>query len=216
MKKTILFAALLLSASLTFAQVTRGTVGQGNYTAWDGQTTVCNGIDFNNDGILEMKFNLGYDLEGGTWENGSVEFDYQQVQIVAQEGAWDYFDLLGANTSVNVGSNLAGEGDAMFYDITEVPATGCYLGFSFLINSQPHYAYAKIHSTGSAIVWDEVYYNATPGAPIVTGETSGTQGISNVAPAQQTPQVRKIMYRNRLYIERDGILYDITGRKAEL
>ena len=44
----------------------------------------------------------------------------------------------------------------------------------------------------------------------------GTQGISEVKPAQPTPQVRKIMYRNRIYIERDGILYDLSGRKATL
>lgn len=221
MKKTILFAALLLGTSLTFAQVTRGTIGTGTYINWDGQElTDSYGLDFDNDGYLDVRMAGDYDYNQNECVRGYVEYAWDKIKIVLPSSGdyWDVFALLPANTTIDASSNWGGEGDGMIEDYNNVSTTADYVGFQILKGSSYHYGYAKIHREGNTIYWDECYYNATPNAAINAGQTAGggTQGISEVKPVQPTPQVRKIMYRNRIYIERDGILYDLSGRKATL
>lgn len=221
MKKIILLTALLLSASFTFAQVTRGTVGTGTYINWDSQELPDSyGLDFDNDGYIDVRMAGDYDYSQNECVNGYVEYAWDKIKIVLPAGGdyWDVFALLAANTEIGASSNWGGEGDGMFEDVNDVPTAATFVGFQIMKGSNYHYGYAKIHREGNTIVWDECYYNATPNTAILAGQTAGggTQGISEVKPVQQTPQVRKIMYRNRLYIERDGILYDLSGRKANL
>lgn len=215
MKKITILAAFLLTATLSFAQVTRGTIGQGSFTDWANQTTTCYGIDFDNDGIHELKIKGGYDYQGNQCDNSSIEYIYDKVFIVVPSGDyWDVFALLENGATVNSASQFAGEGDAMIYDYTQVSTTASYVGFKFKKNNNSYYAYAKIHRSGNQIVWDEVYYNATANAGITVGQTA-TVGIRNVEADEAAPAIRKYMYRNRIYIERGDATYSIDGRRLK-
>jgi len=55
-KLTTICTSLLLSTSM-FATIVTGTVGNGNYTDWNNQTSQAFGLDFNNDGVFVIEDN---------------------------------------------------------------------------------------------------------------------------------------------------------------
>lgn len=208
MKKFTLLAVVLLAATFSFAQVTltRGTIGQGNYTDWSGTTTTAYGIDFNNDGTLEIVIRDGYDFNGNECGKSSLEYSDSKVQLVTGD-SWDILRLLNAGDVINSSTPTGGYGDAYFNDFNEISTTASYVGFVY-INGQNHYAWAKIHRSGDSVVWDDVYYNGNAGAAITVGSGVGIEDyeISN------TPEVRKVVINGVMYIQRGEKLYDLSGR----
>lgn len=213
MKKFTLFAALAMCATFVFGQVTKGTIGNGNFTNWQGTTSEEYGLDFNNDGILEAKLITGYDMNtGDDWTNGSIEYAYGKLEIVVPNSeTWDVFSLMNQGETVGSTSLFAGQGDAYFDDYSTVSTTASYVGLKIVINSSTYYAYAKIHRDAQEIVWDEIYYNATANASITIGDTGSGTGFEYVN-AVAAPQVRMVAIEGVIYIERDGKLYDFSGR----
>lgn len=216
MKKITLIAALAMSAILSFAQVTKGTIGNGNYTDYQQQTSTEFGLDFDNDGNLEIALKTGYDMNtGDPWTNGSIVYDYEAIQLlVASEETWDYFKLLAAGESVSSAATYGGYGDGMFEDISAISTEASYVGFHIIIGESGYYGYAKIHRGEGEIIWDEIYYEATAGKAITAGDTGKPAGIEDVI-TTKTPEIRKIMIEGIIYIERDGQLFDINGRQVK-
>lgn len=217
MKKTIILTALMLTASFAFADVNRGTIGQGLYYSWTGEEIACYGIDFDNDGYLEIAIKDGWDYMGSEVTLGYIEYAYNGVQIVSiSPERWDCFQLLNYGDVIpNYDSqNILGEGDAMFYDINEVSTTASYIGFEIVGIDCNWWAYVKIHREGSTIVWDEAYISNPIDAPITVG-AGETQGINPIRPESAAPACTKIMKDGRIYIQRDGRTYDLSGRCVE-
>jgi len=215
-EKITFIAALLVCATFAFAQVTKGTIGNGSFTNWQGTETQEYGIDFDNDGALEVAIKLGYDYGGDSWNNGSVEYVYDSVLLVSidAEENWDKFLLMGAGTSVSGSQTLSGFGDGTFADFTVISTDSSYVGFAFVKNSITYYAYAKIHrSNNYDVIWDDVYYEATAGTGITTGDLPQPTGVENVN--AEMPQVRMVAIEGVIYIERDGKLYDFSGRQVK-
>lgn len=216
MRKFTLIAALAMSAILSFAQVTKGTIGNGNYTDYQQQTSTQYGLDFNNDGNLEVALNIGYDMNtGDPWTNGSIVYDYEAIQLlVAGEETWDYFKLLAAGESVSSAATYGGYGDGMFEDFSVISTEASYVGFHIYIGESSYYGYAKIHRGNNEIIWDEIYYEATAEKAITVGDTGTESGVESVNAANQ-PIVRMVAIEGHIYIERNGELFDLSGRRVK-
>lgn len=216
MKKFTLIAALAMSAVISFAQVTKGTIGNGNYTDYQQQTSTEFGLDFDNDGNLEIALKTGYDMNtGDPWTNGSIVYDYEAIQLlVASEETWDYFKLLAAGESVSSAATYGGYGDGMFEDISAISAEASYVGFHIIIGESDYYGYAKIHRGEGEIIWDEIYYEATAGKAITVGDTGTESGIESVN-VTNAPTVRMIAIEGRIYVERNGEFFDLNGRRVK-
>lgn len=211
MKKISFLAALLFAASFAFAQVTTATIGQGNYTDWSGNTTTVYGIDFNNDGNLEIAIKDGYDFSGNACGKSSLEYSDSKIQLVIDGDSWDVLRLLNAGDVINSSTATGGYGDGYINDINEISTTASYVGFKYTVSGQSYYSFAKIHREGNNVVWDKVYYNATPNAAITVGANVGIQD-RNMENASTT---RKVVINGVVYIERNGDLYDFTGRRVK-
>lgn len=215
MKKFTLIAAFItMTASFALAQVTKGTIGNGSYTNWEGSTSTQYGLDFDNDGNLEATLKTGYDevsFEG--WTNGSIEFVYGTMELVVGE-RWDLFKLLNSGESVGTSSDFGGEGDCSFGDFEAISTSASYVGFKIIKGDATYYGYAKVHRSTGEIIWDEIYYEATAGKVITVGDTGAPTGIENVI-MTKAPEIRKVMIEGIIYIERNGQLYDINGRQVK-
>ena len=216
MKKFTLIAALAMSAVISFAQVTKGTIGNGNYTDYQQRTSTEFGLDFDNDGNLEIALKTGYDMNtGDPWTNGSIVYDYEAIQLlVASEETWDYFKLLAAGESVSSAATYGGYGDGMFEDISAISTEASYVGFHIIIGESGYYGYAKIHRGEGEIIWDEIYYETTAGKAITVGDTGTESGIESVN-VTNAPTVRMIAIEGRIYVERNGELFDLNGRRVK-
>lgn len=212
MKKFTLLAAILLTATFSFAQITEGVIGQGSFTGWEG-TTTCYGIDFNGDGNLEIAIKDGYDYNGTQCAKSSLEYNYEMIQIVTFGDYFDVLRLLNNGDVVNSSCQLGGYGDAFFENFNDVSTSASYVGFRWMNGGQYYYAYAKVHRSGNGIVWDKVYYNATANAAISAGATP--TGIENYAAPTNAPTIRKVVIDGVLYIERGNELYELTGRRIK-
>jgi len=218
MKKFTLIAALLVCATFAFAQVTKGTIGNGTFKNWEGTSSQEYGIDFDNDGNLEVVIKTGYDNYGGTWTNGSVEYVDGNVQLVVidKEENWDKFLVMGVGTSVSMAQTLGGYGDGTFADFEAISTDSAYVGFAFVKGGSTYYAYAKIHrAIEYMLAWDEVYYEATAGTGITTGAKPQPQPTAVENVNADMPQVRMVAIEGVIYIERDGQLYDFSGRQVK-
>lgn len=214
MKKFTLFAALFFATAFSFAQITEGTIGQGSFTNYSGTTSTCYGIDFNNDGVLEIAIKENsYDYEGNECGYGNIEYSDSKIQIVAGTESWDVFLLLNEGSNISSSNNFSGYGDAYFYNFNDVSTAASYVGFRWTNNSQNYYAYAKVHRNGNNIVWDKVYYNATAGTAITVGATP--TGIEKYTTPTPAATIRKVVIGGVLYIERGDELYELTGRRIK-
>lgn len=211
MKKISFLAALLFAASFAFAQVTTATIGQGTYTDWSGNASTAYGIDFNNDGILEISIKDGYDFNGNACGKSSLEYSDSKIQLVIDGDSWDVLRLLNAGDVINSSTPTGGYGDGYIDDINAVSTTASYVGFKYTVAGQSFYSFAKIHRDGNNVVWDKAYYNATPNAAITVNANVGIQD-RNVENASTT---RKVVINGVVYIERDGKLYDFSGRRVK-
>jgi len=214
MKKITLFAALVMCASLAFAQVTKGTVGNGNFTNYASSTSVCYGLDFNNDGTCEFALKTGYDMgSGDEYANGSVEYVYSSSNnVLTNAETWDYFQLLSLGQTVSVTSSFNGQGDCFFEDYSAIGNTA-YVGFR-LKYTGIHYGYAKISLSGATVSWDAIYYNATASAAIAVGETA-----TDVDNAAANHFIAAAMDGHQLNIVQDNDevidIYTVNGMKVE-
>lgn len=211
MKKISFLAALLFAASFAFAQVTTATIGQGTYTDWSGNASTAYGIDFNNDGILEISIKDGYDFNGNACGKSSLEYSDSKIQLVIDGDSWDVLRLLNTGDVINSSTPTGGYGDGYIDDINAVSTTASYVGFKYTVAGQSFYSFAKIHRDGNNVVWDKVYYNATPNAAITVNANVGIQD-RNMENASTT---RKVVINGVVYIERDGKLYDFSGRRVK-
>lgn len=212
MKKITLFAAMLMVAGLASAQVTQGTIGQGNYTNYASSTTTEYGLDFDNDGVIDVVIRDGYDFNGNACGKASFEYSDSKVQLVVPNSdSWDILRLMNVNEVVGSSCSFGGYGDGYFEDFSAISTSASYVGFRYTKNGQNHYAYAKLHRSGNDVVWDGVYYNATANTSITTGSTPTGIADRNI---NNKPAVRKVVIDGNLYIERDGKLYDFSGRQV--
>lgn len=160
--------------------IVQGTIGEGTFVNWNNQSSTLYGLDFDNDGVLEVSIKDGYDYEGNQCGKSSLEYAYDKVKIaVPSTDYWDILRLLNEGDPIGSSTTFAGEGDAMFNDYTAVSTTASYVGFKLINGSTVKYAYAKIHRSGNAIVWDAIYCNTTSGESITAGATSkmGNDGV---------------------------------------
>lgn len=218
MKKIVLSMAMLMGMAALNAQVTRGTVGEGTYTNWDNQTSFCEGLDFNNDGVLEFALMHGYDMNTGEEiANGAVQYVYSSNNNVHTDAdMWDYFKLLNSGDQLSSASAFNGQGDCYFEDYAALSQPR-YVGFRVSVGGSLHYGYAKVSYSSNAVNWHEIYYNATAGAAITVGQTSGggTQGIDEV---EANRFVVAAMDGHRINVMQQGAeqiyVFDLAGRKV--
>lgn len=217
MKKALLFLGAALLCTMANAQVTRGTVGNGNYTDWSGETSTRYGLDFNNDGTCEFALNRGYDWDGNEYANGAVEYVFSSTNNVHTDAdMWDYFKLLNTGDVINVASGFNGQGDCTFDDFSAIGSCA-YVGFRVQANGLC-YGYAKISLTGATVNWDEIYYNATPSSAITVGQTAGGEEPVGIDEAEVNHFIAAAMDGHLLNIVQDRAevinVFDITGRKV--
>lgn len=205
-KKYFLVAmATTLLAGTMFAQITRGTIGNGSFTDYSGYTSQAYGIDFNNDGNIEFKIADG-DLEKNyityAWSNGGNN-------VCASSEGWDYAALLSRGTSIGASSAWDGQGDAM------INATGNgYIAFRIKLNNQVHYGWAEINISSTAVTWVKAFYQATPNQAINAGDESS----ASIATAQAEWDVRSLGDKTiRITADNNEELrvYDLSGRLVE-
>jgi len=221
MKKITLLAALMVCATFAFAQVTEGTIRTGNFVNYNGDTIQGYGIDFDNDSILEVAIKTGVDpVSGYEWTTGAVEYVFGKVQILVVDTSmesemFDKFDMLEYGENVNSTGMFGGFGDGMFADYSKISTDSTYVGFSFTKGGSTYYAYAKVHGDIYEVVWDEVYYEATAGTGINAGAKPQPQpsAVENVN-AEENVNVRMVAIEGRIYVERDGKLFDLNGRQV--
>lgn len=180
----LLFAALLSSMTVD-AQVTQGRVGNGNITIYGTPWNNVYGLDFDNDGTLEIRIS---DFESTpTIYNGAFSYNYEDngTNILADANMWDYVGVLDAGVTVGAAnaSLFAGYGDA-YFDGSNITTGVHYMGFRIKLSDGIHYGYAKYTMTQEGgnyrATFNNCYYNATAGASIVTGDEGAVQRIDDV------------------------------------
>ena len=182
MKRLMLFAmAAMLGLASAYAQVTQGRVGTGDITIYGTDWTDVYGLDFDNDGTLEIRIS---DFESTpTIYNGAFSYGYEDdgTNILADENVWDYVGVLDAGVTVGAASAslFAGYGDA-YFDGTSITLGTHYLGLRIKLADGLHYGWAEFTMTQEGddyrATFNSCYYNATVGADIVTGDTGNTGG----------------------------------------
>jgi len=182
MKKLMIFVlAALVGFVEANAQITQGRIGTGNITIWGTDWNDVYGLDFDNDGTLEIRIS---DFESTpTIYNGAFSYDYADngTNILADENGWDYVGVLDAGVTVGSASTslFAGYGDA-YFDGTNITLGTHYLGLRISLADGVHYGWAEYTMTQEGgdyrATFNSCYYNATVGADIVTGDTGGGSG----------------------------------------
>ena len=181
MKKVFTTLFLVVAMMAANAQITRGTIGMGNYTDYSGATNNVYGLDFNNDGTNEFAIQTGYDgMTGEPVENGSIVFNWEEngTNVATDAEMWDYFNLFTVGSTISSSTSFSSYGDCYFSDYTP-SSTPLYLGFRLKLGSNIHYGYAKVTITAEGVNWQEIYYNATPNAPITIGSTQAISQATN-------------------------------------
>ena len=208
------------------AQVRQGRVGNGNITIYGTQWNDVYGLDFDNDGVLEIRIR---DFDGSpTIYNGEFGYDYEDggTNILAYANMWDYVGVLGEGVTVGASSAslFAGYGDA-YFDGSNISTGVHYLGFRIKLSDGIHYGYAKYTMTQEGgnyrATFNNCYYNATVGASIVTGEEeTPVQGIADVE-ATQSVRVYPNPAVERVTIDMSGVaekakvsVVDMSGHVA--
>ena len=211
MKKNLLFLVAICSVSLATAQITQGTIGNGNFIDWDGRTiTDVYGLDFNNDGTLE------FNIHSGSFTNDAVSYPGggETNNVMAENAeAWDYYAMLDENETIDANGFWTGYGDAMLTYEDVIP-NSFYIGFRIKYDDGMHYGWAKVSFADETLTWEKCYYNETPNAAIKAGQTSGgTTGIDETEMNIKiiTPGNHQLLVNsdNQMTIE----VYNLDGRK---
>ncbi|MBQ6046737.1 MAG: fibronectin type III domain-containing protein [Bacteroidales bacterium] len=181
MKKLMLFMlAALLGIAGANAQVTQGAIRTGEITIAGSTTSDAYGLDFDNDGVLEIRI---MDFTGSpTVYNGYFAYNWEDggTNIIADENVWDYVGVLESGVTVGSASSslFAGYGDASFDTYGTIALGTHYLGLRIKLTDGVHYAWAEYTMTQEGddyrATWNSCYYEATVGADIVTGNTGGS------------------------------------------
>ena len=184
MKRMLLFLfAVAVGLAAVNAQVTQGRIGNGNITISGTPWTDVYGLDFNNDGVLEIRIS---DFSGDpSVYNGYFSYNWEDggTNILADENVWDYVGVLEGGVTIGAASAslFAGYGDAAFDSYGTIALGTHYLGFRIKLADGVHYGYAKYTMAQEGgdyrATFTNCYYNATVGAGIVTGDEGSTQGI---------------------------------------
>ena len=137
----------------------RGTVGNGSITIGGYTYDNANGVDFNNDGVLEFKIDDEY--ISYNWTEGGNN-------IVNQANQWDYIEPIGTNVTIDANSRFEGQGDATFENSAALPEL-FFVGCRFVLSDGIHYGWIKMKKVDGQLKWDECVYRTTPGVSITTG-----------------------------------------------
>lgn len=159
------------------------------YTATNQNLFVRDGVtvDFNNDGIVDIKFfdqSRGYGtglLAYGSGQNRFMGASYPNNSVlpwgerIGPKGTFNshWVFLAGANHHF---------GSCVTYGGNWVNKRGFYLGVRFLIGSEIHYGWVRLTITGVCTVGKELMtgyaYETIPNKPIIAGQTSGPKVAS--------------------------------------
>lgn len=183
MKKLFTLIALVAIAAISSAQVTQGTVGTADYTDWNGQTKQVFGLDFNNDGVNEFQLSNGYDQSGNAITNGTISWTWAEngSSVLTVNGQWDEIDMLNQGVTIDASKSFEGEGDASFYRTSSI-LPDFYIGFRILLADGLHYGYAHVMFQNATLTFRDIYYNATVGAAITTGDKpTGVETVTETA-----------------------------------
>lgn len=178
-KLTTICTSLLLSTSM-FATIVTGTVGNGNYTDWNNQTSQAFGLDFNNDGNLEFKIsNSGENTNCYIEYNSSSPINNIWASGTVDEN-WDIPKNLTINTQIGTSGNWVGMGDCSMTNWSDGSpvfsvGTTSYMGFRFKLGSNTHYGWAKVvitgnSTTGYTVTFQQIAYESTPNTSIGAGQ----------------------------------------------
>lgn len=212
MKKLCTLIAVAMIATLSYAQIVRGTVGTASYTDWNGQTQQVYGLDFNNDGANEFQLSNGYDQAGNAIANGTISWTWAEngSSVLTVAGQWDEIDMLDLGATIDATKSFEGEGDASFYRTSSIKPD-FYIGFRILLSDGLHYGYAHVVYAAGALTFQDIFYNATAGAAITTGQQVGVECV-DAASAMQVLTLGS----GRIMILTDCVeqitIYDINGR----
>lgn len=218
MKQTFMMAAALVLAFSASAQITRGTVGNGNYVDYSGETqSNVPGLDFNNDGTHEYALSAGYNDDGQAVDNGALNFVWSEggnsVATISSD-EWDKMKSLTVGTQVGPSSGWYAQGDAY----VSVANTEMYVGLRFKLGNTVHYGWARVTiATGGAegygytATWQEIYYQATANTTIAVGDRTSV-GIVNATP--ETLKITTTGLDVTINSDRQGTvqLFDVAGR----
>lgn len=177
MKKKMYFLVAMLFATGAFAQVRQGTVGEGRFVDWSGTPIEgVQGLDFNNDGVLEFRITEGFTEDGIEVENGGLTFVWSEGGnniVTPSEDRWDRISNLSEGTTVGPNSGWYAQGDA-YLDVE----ASVYVGFRFKLGSNVHYGWGWVTMDlyPAVAYWHEIYYQSAPNTPIEVG-TRGGEGI---------------------------------------
>lgn len=175
MRKFLLLAVALMTASMVNSQVVKGTIGNGYYTISDGTTIPRYGLDFDNDSVIEFVVSAYFDMETyATYEGAHLEYrlDLFNNVITVSDDDYTSIKLLDEGSKVSAACSFLGEGEAMFSDFSAISATASYAGFMMTYGTSVHYGYARFHLSSDTVLWDAIYYNASPTQAITVGEVS--------------------------------------------
>ena len=211
MKKALFFLAAICTFSLASAQITQGTIGNGNYIDWEGNTHENSyGLDFNNDGILEFEIHDGtYAMDGLNYPGGG-----ETNNVMADPEMWDFYATLSENDNIGPDGAWTGYGDAMLSYEGNIPPS-FYVGFRIKYEDGMHYGWAKVSFANNTATWIECYYNATPNTAIKAGQKTGggSQGIESA----EINLAIQAMGNAQLRVNTDSPemmeIYDLGGRK---
>lgn len=220
MKKFFTFVAGLLLAAGAMAQVSQGSITNGNFPGW-GESL---GFDFNNDGNLEFRISAGYTEDGASIANGGLTFVYDNPgsNIVVmgdfETGGWDQIQNLSNGTQIGPNSNFSAEADAY---IQPNQGNQQNVGLRIKINGNMYYGWALVTLSNGTdgydkeAVWHEIWYNTTPNAPINAGQRgNGTAGI--VMAEAQAFTATVMGHQVTISSTQSGVVnvYDMSGRKV--
>lgn len=225
MKKLITLCTSLFLSTSMFATIVIGTVGNGNYTNWENQTSPSFGLDFNNDGNLEFKI-----TNSGDNTNCYIEYNSSSPtnNIWASGNAdenWDIPKNLTLNTQIGSSGNWIGMGDCSMLNWSdESPVfslgTTSYMGFRFKLGSNTHYGWAKVvitgnSTTGYTATFQQIAYETTPNTPIGAGQIpSGLNSINSTNLSIYPNPATNIININGSENATKIVITNILGEKA--
>ncbi|MCR4829733.1 MAG: hypothetical protein K5864_09790 [Bacteroidales bacterium] len=140
----------------------QGTIGNGTFVTFDGQSVNAYGIDFNKDGQLEFRISGNGEYVDYVWSEGGPN-------IVNNAEMWDLIEPLEKGDQVYSGCHWDGQGDAMLPEVSTLPEK-FYVGFRFLLSDGIHYGWAKVEYDDGQLEWSKCAYNTKPSVTAFAGE----------------------------------------------
>jgi len=218
MKKITFLLLTFLITNYSFAQISYTDIADTSLEAtgpnWDPE-----GIDFNNDGTLDIDtfdgvnftlFDPTFTFESRIWATGDIN------------GGWDEAQPIAANTTIDVSGNYQSFGDASMNQWgagTIFPLNqDAYLAFEINLSGITHYAWVRVMWNGANFIYKDYAYNTTPNAAINAGQTTlAIEEYSNTINVSYYPNPSRdvISIKTNQTIE-EAYLIDILGKTTVL